>query len=462
MTNHQPPTTNYQSLAVLCALLLMLVGCQPLTNPPSAPGTVPRNTATTAPAQNGRLAYIGGDGNVYVTEASLSNTRAVTADATTNPEGNGRSYHRIAWSRDGRLAFAAVERGLQSVRSQLYAAVPGEPARLLGEHDEHFVIYIHWSPRGCVERNGCGQLAYLIEEMDDIGLRLVELTVGDTQNNLLGLGQPFYFSWSPDGEQMVWHTGGARRYQPEARLALHDLDSGAQQTISRMPGLFQAPAWSPTGAGWLDVVERTGDNSGDNSPEHRTSVRRADFALRRTMPNASGFAKDVVTTVPHDVAFVWSPDGTRIAHAARRNGDDPALGPIHVADLTTGETRRITDVGLQISAFFWSPDGQRLAYLHRLALPDAAWSQWRVYDLKSKQDRGFAAFNPSFQMRTMMGSFNQYAQSHRFWSPDGRYLVFADRSPDLTERVWLVDTHAPKGTEPIFVSEGTIGVWSWR
>ncbi len=143
-------------------------------------------------------------------------------------------------------------------------------------------------------------------------------------------------------------------------------------------------------------------------------------------------------------------------------GADPFYGPIHIYDLASGESRRITDLDLHVQAFFWSPDGARIGYLNWLALPNEAWAQWRVYDLTTNQDRGFNAFLPSFPMRMMIGSFNQYAQSDRFWSPDGRYLTYADRDRALVERVWLVDTLAPRGADPILVDEGVIGVWSWE
>jgi hypothetical protein len=65
-------------------------------------------------------------------------------------------------------------------------------------------------------------------------------------------------------------------------------------------------------------------------------------------------------------------------------------------------------------------------------------------------------------MRMLIGSFNQYAQSHQLWSPDGRYLTYADRDRGLVERVWLVDTWAEKGAPPILVDKGVIAVWSWE
>lgn len=62
----------------------------------------------------------------------------------------------------------------------------------------------------------------------------------------------------------------------------------------------------------------------------------------------------------------------------------------------------------------------------------------------------------------VIGSFAQFAQSHRFWSPDGRYLPYADRDRHLNERIWLVDTWAVRSAAPLLVDEGVIGVWSWR
>jgi TolB protein len=175
-------------------------------------------------------------------------------------------------------------------------------------------------------------------------------------------------------------------------------------------------------------------------------------------------ARPVTLTVASDsqMVFSWSPDGDQVAFAVRRSSNDPFYGPVHIFDTRTGQVRRITDVGFRILGFFWSPDGQRLAYLIRQALPDTAWMQWRVYNLVQNRDRGFSAFNPSTQMRSVIGSFNQYAQSHRFWSPDGRYLVYADRNPDLIEQVWLIDTWHEDGTNSSLIGEGTIGFWSWH
>jgi Tol biopolymer transport system component len=415
-------------LTCLCLCTLLLSSCvQPL--PPSA------STA-------GQLAYIGSDGNVYVTDPNGWGKQAITTDATVAAEGNGRSYHRLAWSPDGQLAFAAVERGLNQTRSQVYVATPGQPAQRVGQSERHFVIYLSWSPQGCQQPATC-HLAYLIEGEEKIDLRLVAIQPDGTNNQVIGAGRPFYFAWSPDGQQMLWHTDGARQSDAAAALTRYPLATQQSAILPVAPGFFLAPAWSPDGASWLDVVAAPGQG-----------------AILRRVLTSTGEAETIATN-QFDIAFAWSPDGRQVAYAARGYGTDPFLGPIHLYEVATQTSRRLTDVGLHVQAFFWSPDSQRIGYINWLAVPNEHWAQWRVYDVARSQDRGFKAFVPTHPMRLIIGSFNQFAQSHALWSPDGRYLLYADRDRQLVERIWLIDTWAAQQRDPLLVSEGSLGVWSW-
>jgi Tol biopolymer transport system component len=205
--------------------------------------------------------------------------------------------------------------------------------------------------------------------------------------------------------------------------------------------LYPAPAWSSDGGTWL-AVSAEGEKNQLRSFETDGSTT-------------------LVTTSDYEVEFSWSPTGNQVAYAVKERGAGRVYGPVHIFDPTSGQTRQVTAGSFRILAFFWAPDGQRLGYLTRLDLGDDVWMQWRAINLASGQDRGFAAFNPSPWMRSMISGFGQRAQSHRFWSPDGRYLVYSDRDDALINRVWLVDTWADKGTKPILVDEGAIGVWSW-
>ncbi|MBI1877718.1 MAG: DPP IV N-terminal domain-containing protein [Chloroflexi bacterium] len=412
----------------------------PLTSAQTSPAPAP---ASTASRSSGRLAYIGGDGNVYVTTPDRNATIAVTSDATAAPEYPGYSYHRLSWSPDGRLAFAGVTRTNDDATSVLYVVnSPEASPQVIGRSNEHFVIYIYWSPLPCPNRPTCRRLAYLIEEEESISLRLVEIDGETVENQRLGRGRPFYFSWAPDSQRIIWHTGGARRHNPAAQLALYDVDRDELQLLPHEPGLFLAPAWSPQGDRWLGVsAEGQVDSLQSFGAEQPVTLIR--------VPDGQ-------------VVFAWSPQGDQVAYATREKPNDPFYSAVHIFDLRTGQAQRITAVGFRILAFFWSPDGQRLAYLTRQPLFDSTWMQWRVYNLTENRDRGYKMFHPSFQMNFVISSFNQYAQSDRFWSPDSRYLVYADRDQALIERVWLIDTWAEDGNQAILVDEGAIGLWSWH
>ena len=390
----------------------------------------------------GRLAYIGGDGNVYVTSADLTNKVAVTTDATAAWEDSGRSYQRLAWSTGGQLAFASVTRlAHDRAESSLYVtAAPGQPARLIGQSDAHFVIYVYWSPQPCPGRPTCRHLAYLIEEAEDITLRLVEIDGAAVDNQIIGFGWPYYFSWAADGGSILWHTG----LNEAAQLARYELNRAVAQPLPFEPAEFMAPAWSPTAPLWLAVSREDGE----------TYLHLFEQDTPQPIAPISG---DLT-------AFSWAPDGQQVAYASKAKPTDRFYGPIYHYDRTSGQSSQLTATSLQTLAFFWDPGGQRLGYLTLLTMPhNVEWMQWRVIDVAQGEDRGFMSFNPSPQLRFVVDSFNQYSQSHRLWSPDGRYLVYGERNETTGQtQVRLIDTWDEDGRNSILVDEGSMGFWSWE
>jgi TolB protein len=439
-----------RTAAILFFAAVSLLGCSISSPAETSPSVLPERPEPVAAPGSGRLAYIGADGNIYVTTPEFAEHFAVTHDATAPPEGPGLSYPRVSWSPDGQLAYASVIRNGNGAQARLYVAQsPGASARLVGTSDQHFVIYIYWSPVPCADRTECHRLGYLIEEPEGIALRVVDVSTDMTTNEIAGHGWPFYFSWSPDGKYILWHTGGAARFNNQAQIARYSLENKQVEAFGIHPGLFIAPAWSPRGDEWLLVTTV-------NDIEHlyRTQLEQAELNLA---------TRNLLATAENrHMVFSWSPQGDRVAYSILRSSDGLIFGPIYVYDLASGETKQITATSFNISGFFWSPDGERIGYLTRLEVRDAAWMQWRVYDLARGLDRGYAAFNPSYQMRYVISSFNQYAQSHRLWSPDGRYLVYADQDDERVERVWMVDTFAERGADPILVAKGSMGFWSWE
>ena len=114
----------YRVIGILPWLTIFLFACQPnfISAEPSSTSTpVPKpDVNLTLTSATERLAYIGADGNIYITSANLETKFALTTDATAPREGAGLSYQRISWSPEGHLAYAAVTRQRDEAASILY------------------------------------------------------------------------------------------------------------------------------------------------------------------------------------------------------------------------------------------------------------------------------------------------------------------------------------------------------
>jgi TolB protein len=71
-----------------------------------------------------------------------------------------------------------------------------------------------------------------------------------------------------------------------------------------------------------------------------------------------------------------------------------------------------------------------------------------------------AAFLPSRDMIYYLQFYDQFARSHRLWSPDNRYFVYGEVTRFGQSIVSLQDTRVP-GAAPQTIMEGGFGVFSW-
>jgi TolB protein len=162
------------------------------------------------------------------------------------------------------------------------------------------------------------------------------------------------------------------------------------------------------------------------------------------------------------VAFAWSPDGRYIAYTE-------GYRSLIVLDALTGDvvTQAIEE---GVFAFFWSPNSESLAFItlsnqentfSAKRLQQANGLAWSVIDVASGQERHFGAFYPTDEMLYVLSYFDQFAQSHRVWSPDSRYLVYSEINAEGDALVRVLDT-TQDGAEPQTLAEGTIGIWSFE
>jgi TolB protein len=404
-------------------VLVSLPTLAPTIVAPEDPGAELRDTGEAAcdtldgsALNSGRLAVVCDDDNIYVVDSDGGPPLAVTDDAAGAGAGVVRQYHSPTWSAGGWLSYvmAEAEAGAGSIKNVVYAVRPGETPRQLLDTDASNYIYGYWSPAECGLGPACGRFAFLMSTPDAIELHMAEVR-GDTeevQEQVLGEGGPFYYSWAPDGERMLWFRGGTM-------LEVVDLSHLEDSVVlPDVPGVFQAPWWSPVDERWLFA---SAGESGD-----RLVIAEGD---ERSDLIGDGAALS---------AFAWSPDGRQLAYA---EGFQPSPYPFATLSVHSDDGQESILLAEEpFLAFFWSPDSQKVAFigleLTGPSAPEASASgtdaapaqqqillEWKVADVTTGDVRELVSFAPTRSELYIIQFFDQFAQSHNVWSPDSSQIV---------------------------------------
>ena len=160
------------------------------------------------------------DGNLVVVDAK-GGQRALTTDAN----GTTRTYDFPVPAPDGRsIAYVQTERGEDGLRSSLIRHELRGERHTLFSSDEVAPFYLYWSPDS-------NQLAFLGGSTGGMLLQTVN-TRGTPAVKRVTPGEPSYFSWRPDSEQLLLHTRGAA---PLGSVAVWGLDDAAPRPIRVAP-----------------------------------------------------------------------------------------------------------------------------------------------------------------------------------------------------------------------------------
>ena len=76
---------------------------------------------------------------------------------------------------------------------------------------------------------------------------------------------------------------------------------------------------------------------------------------------------------------------------------------------------------------------------------------WSVLDMETGNVRRYGAFVPTADLIYLFTYFDQFMQSHRIWSPDSRYIVYAEVGENETNHVSLLDT-STRDTVPVVIA----------
>ncbi len=397
-----------------------------------------------------RIAYVTPAGELATVEPDGSQMR-VLADA-------GR-YQFPAWSPDGERVAVI---GADAEGAAIFSVVD----RALSESVRHYSsqreapIYLYWSPDS--------ETISFLANRPEVGLALHLAPVSGEDNpeesRLLSVGSPFYWQWSADARRLLVHTGLTGE---DARLGfMAAAEDNLTENLSS-PGLFQAPGISASGDyiayAEIDASERGRVVLTDTPGDERDA--------------------DTVREVPHQglVALSWSPAEDTLALMSPQVAAPHTYGPIRLLDAQTGDlTTLIEETAI---AFFWSPDGSKIAYLSPLAGDDgggrvtelgtevagmkvSAAAQPRaplllnlsVVDVASGVSERLTTFAPSpLFVGQYLPFFDQYALSHRVWSPASDALALPMLVGDgVTPQIVVV----PLRGEPQPVAPGDMPSWS--
>ncbi|MCS6825320.1 MAG: hypothetical protein NZ553_01770 [Caldilinea sp.] len=414
-------------VGVIAAVLFLSAGCSSGLTPDRFQQQVQRFLTQTRLAREAssppispenQVLVVGADGNLFLIDAISGQRFALTVDAS--PQ---RRYLQPAWSPDGeRIAWTRLEGGDSAVEVSRF---DGSERRSVATSFPPF--YFFWSPAG-------NHLAFLSNwaamNRPTIALRLVELREETLDVRTLAEGRPLYFSWSPDGKALLTHIDGERIELLKLNGEVEPLEITAAQ--------FSAPQWAADGERLIYAV--------------------ADGRQRLIVADRAGRELVELTDYTGRIAFSLSPDGAQMAYVVTNDALRwSVFGPLYVVDVETLRTREVTDD--PVLAFYWSPDGRRLAYLTLEFVDGRLGLRWHVWE--GRRVARYAFFLPfSIFVENYLPFFDQYAQSHRIWSPAGDAFVFAGALQDGRSGVWVQDVIA--GGEPRLLGPGVIASYSPR
>lgn len=432
---------------LLAFFLLVVMLCTVASTPVAVVYQWYRGRTTNAPVEPeadqssiNRIAFIMRDGQLATIAPDGSDRRRLTDE--------NRLFQFPAWSPDG--SHLAVLGG-----DSLYVLRDGDAGNAANSIQTLYrstaepPFYLYWAPDS-------SQISFLTNHPDGIALRLVQVGNVNALDQMLAVGQPFYWDWSPSGNEILIHTGFSGE---GSRLALIDpAFDGVGDNIAD-PGFFQAPGISSSGKyrAFAEV-----DSEG------------------RSMLVLQDLAGNKVAVEPHQgqVAMGWSPTEDILAYTSPAVESTTFFGPLRLLDPNTGSSKTLSQDN--VIAYFWSPDGRQIAFVtvadqglggvqagvasprsgflgmaqvqrirHRFALS--------IVDIEDEQPRLLATFEPTnIFVNQFLPFFDQYSLSHRVWAPDSSALVM----PMLEDDVPRIVVVPANGDELRPLAEGVSGFWS--
>lgn len=311
----------------------------------------------------------------------------------------------------------------------LFRQIPGAPPAI----GPRIPGYALWSPTG-------DTLSYVAPASNGLTLFSASPTNPGVQIPLLS-GAPIFSTWSPDGSMLAVHAG-------DRVTLLHPALGAPPITLPGNAIGFRTPACSSASTLVYAIAEAGA-----------VSLHRTNFA---------GDAPTHIAGFPGGVAFAFRP-GTETLYVAMTRAPDTGLfDELSAVDVDRPTAPRRITRG-PFAAFLWSPTGDRLL----LVTPTQSGDGRFALEARSPDgslDGVTEGFVPSADLRTYLNFFDQFALSHRLWSPDGESFLIAGRiAGDAVHGTFgdpignlLMRWHPGRGQPLELVAPGEIGLFPPR
>ena len=429
---------------ILFALITVLItSCMPQD------GRIPQSPLlSTLERKTGLIAYIGLDGNIYVSDQAGGKQTKLTDDATdpVNQPTQFNSYQLPTWSLDGKqLAFMGMSGTTDDSTGTIYVAnIEADTTEEIFSSQTEYPFYMLWSPDD-------SNVSFLSTSASGQALILQSApAAGGGESTIIDTGSPYYWSWAPNGRILITHSGGAENSTSPEHLAFirfQDADI-IETSLDLIPASFQAPAWSPDGSRIVLTRSEDGKNEiilTDDTGEYLKTL--GSFTL--------------------NTGFGWSSDSKKVAFInGTQTMNAGVIGELNVVDTETDEK---VSAGENVVAFFWSPDGKKIAYFAPfLNTPEGSsdqsnrqlFLQLNVLDVETGESKELFSYRPTEQFTSILPYFDQYHQSNTIWSPDNINLVLSFLDTEGNPGIAVVA--ASGQLEPRLLAEGYLAFWSWK
>lgn len=405
----------------------------------------------------GRIAYVGEGGNLYFCGAECAKPVCFTCASKAEQAMNdaiapiglsagpqtapaAASYDLPTFSPGGTaIAYSSAQRsrGGYSFGVNVYDFSRRPPIRIF-QSSEH-PIYFYWMPDG-------QRIFFLAENENTLDLILAEVRENRPVRMLLN-GVPIFFAWNPSFNDLAFHYAPPEDTGRTEQSGLMEIKPASQKVIKILTQgaiPYRSPIWSPDGSHLAYVIDN----------------QRGGFVL--TVANSDGSApKPMVGLAPGTTALVWSPDSRSIAFSTLKQEGKMSYDGINLLELASGN---VTPVASDPAvAYSFSPDGKWLAYIGTSETANT----WNVVAPSGGKPRKLCDFVASSAQSAVYRVFDQYALSHRIWSPDSRAIVFAGgilkqgQAPpaNASPSVWVLPVD---GGAPHSIADGSVAFWSPR